>query len=184
MACPVRRVLALLAIALMLVVTIGGTLLCLTASVERLYLLAGGVSTRAVVEKAETEHVRKSSKPGSTAISGWVEWRTLTYVFTARSGERISGSLRREARELRDIGRGSSLEVLYVGRWPKFNLPRRGFDDLDTWILMVLLFLGVGVHPVLMLRRYWTWRRDIPDSPSVQPGARPEWSKTVSEATP
>jgi hypothetical protein len=49
------------------------------------------------------------------------------------------GTLRREATELRDLVHGSSLEVLYVGRRPQINLPRRGFDDLDNWLLMILL---------------------------------------------
>jgi len=168
MARPAKRVLVLLTTALMLVVTIGGLLLGLTASVERLYLLAGGVSTRAVIEKVETEHVQRGSKPGSTAISGWVEWTRLTYAFTAHNGERISGSLRREAAELANLRRGGSLEVFYSGRWPQINLPRRGFDDLHNWILMILLCLGVGVHPVLTLRRYWTWRRA---SATTHPGA-------------
>jgi hypothetical protein len=169
---PPARVLVLLAASLMLAVTIGGILLCLIASVERLYLLAGGVSTRAIIEKVETKYVLKGSKSGSTAISRWVEWTNVTYVFTARKGERILGTLRREATELRDLGRGSSLEVLYVERWPQINLPRRRFDDLDDWIVMLLLYLGASLHPVLMLRRYWRWRRG-PASTSARSSAMP-----------
>lgn len=120
------------------------------AGLQRAYLTARGIETRAVVLDVVLDASRRGRPP---------DMATVRYEFETRSGEKISDELRRPPWEVADVARGRPVELLYAEQWPQINLPRPGFRNSGYLTFMFFLCLALNVHLTLFLIRYWAWRR-------------------------
>ena len=117
---------------------------------QRAYLAARGIETRAVVLDVVLDASRRGKPP---------DMATVSYQFETRRGEKISDTFRRPPWEVADVARGRPMELLYAEQRPQINLPRPGFRNSRYLTFMFFLLLAFNLHLALFLGRYWGWRR-------------------------
>ncbi len=135
---------------IMLCVGLAGLGSLTITGLQRAYLAARGIETRAVVLDVVLDASRRGKPP---------DMATVKYEFETRGGEKIADTLRRPPWEVADVARGRPMELLYDEQRPQINLPRPGFRNTGYLTFMFVLCLAFDVHLTLFLTRYWAWRR-------------------------
>ena len=147
----------------MLIASIGATGVLATYGLQRLYLVTHGVEAQATIVEIVTDPSSGRGPPSR-------QMTAMTYAFTARNGETVTGTIRREQWEFASITRRSKPPVLYAESWPQINIPRVGLRNSSLLAFSLILGFVFSVHMLCFLRRYRTWRRISSAKTSVKAG--------------
>ena len=147
----------------MLIASIGATGVLAAYGLQRLYLVTYGVEVHATVVEIVTDPSSGRGRPAS-------QMTAMTYAFTARNGETVTGTIRREQWEFAGITRRSKPPVLYAENWPQINIPRVGLRNSPLLAFSLILGVVFSVHMLCFLRRYRTWRRISSDTTNIKAG--------------